>query len=71
MQKISDFRKYTFVLPHYVQKSRGQHYFGSDVRGHVRYVHDMLCASILGATRHGYTAKLKNSNRPSFHDMRT
>eukprot|EP00983_Pelagomonas_calceolata_P060020 1146192-Pelagomonas_calceolata.AAC.1 len=52
MQTLSGSRKYTSVSPHYVQKSREQHYFGDDGRGHIRHVHDMLCASILGATGH-------------------
>eukprot|EP00983_Pelagomonas_calceolata_P037651 1136445-Pelagomonas_calceolata.AAC.2 len=45
---MSDYRKYTFVFPLDFERSREQHYFGNGVRGHVRYVHDMLCASILG-----------------------
>eukprot|EP00983_Pelagomonas_calceolata_P061163 1146701-Pelagomonas_calceolata.AAC.1 len=59
------------MFPHYVQKSKEQHYFGNGVRGHVRYAHDMLCASLLGATGHVCTAKCQNSNRPSLHDICT
>eukprot|EP00983_Pelagomonas_calceolata_P063431 1147717-Pelagomonas_calceolata.AAC.3 len=37
------------------------------VIGHVRYVHDMLCASILGTAACESTAKFQNSNRPILH----
>eukprot|EP00983_Pelagomonas_calceolata_P039386 1137164-Pelagomonas_calceolata.AAC.5 len=64
MQKISGSRNYTSVLPYHVQKSREQLYFGNGERGHVRYVHGMLYASILGATGHECTAKFKKQQPP-------
>eukprot|EP00983_Pelagomonas_calceolata_P006669 218997-Pelagomonas_calceolata.AAC.1 len=70
MQEVSDSRKYTSVL-HDLGRSREQHSFGNGVRSHVRHVHDMLCASILGTTGHVCTANFENSCRPFLHDVCT
>eukprot|EP00983_Pelagomonas_calceolata_P130704 1161705-Pelagomonas_calceolata.AAC.6 len=57
---MSDSRKYTSASPQDFKRSREQHYFGNGVRGHARYIHDMLCASILGTTGHEKKKRKKN-----------
>eukprot|EP00983_Pelagomonas_calceolata_P026819 842644-Pelagomonas_calceolata.AAC.1 len=64
---MSDFRKYTSVFSNDFQRSREQHYSG--IKGHVRYVHAMLCASLLGATGHECTAKFQRLQRKCHTEM--
>eukprot|EP00983_Pelagomonas_calceolata_P128751 1161540-Pelagomonas_calceolata.AAC.31 len=73
---MSDTRKSTSVLPHDVQRSRGQDYSKKGLRGHVWYVHDivllichdgMLCTPILSVPCHvciNDCIAMQESNRP-------
>eukprot|EP00967_Tisochrysis_lutea_P118559 scaffold192772_cov12-Tisochrysis_lutea.AAC.1 len=63
---MSGSRKYNSAFPRDAQGSREHHYPENGVRGHLRYAHDMLCASIFGVTGHECTAKFQKQQSPNF-----